>query len=207
MPRDRRRWAALRRIAYYAPTLAGRRVALGAIGLAAILITVAVTRHTTHIYVVRREARPFAEVWFRQLREGQPQLAHRLHLNPEVRDLAPENFWEVYDGDAKAQGELQRFVDQPEVRALMHLGEDAVVRHYDTAAHVYGPGRDTLVESYAVTYTDEEDEQRKTFFVSLVLDRKVDGATGKGLWQVLGTFSGDEAVPAGLVVARAAAGQ
>ena len=55
---------ALRQIRYYAPDLAGRRLALVGIAAAILLGMAGLSRHATHVFLVRREAQVVANGWF-----------------------------------------------------------------------------------------------------------------------------------------------
>lgn len=185
--------AAIRRIQYYAPALRGTRIAYAGIALAVVCGVTAVSQQVTHRAIVRNEARQLALTWFENLTNGEPHRAHQLQLFPSFRRTDDDAIWEFYRTDAGAYRELQNMMKRPEIRALLRMPDDVRVRYVDTVEHVTVPNRDTVVDTYAVTF-DTEGKPTSVFF-RVILDRMVDAETGSANWKMLGYFSGAEAVP------------
>ena len=75
----------------------------------------------------------------------------------------------------------------PLVRTLLALGPKAQVGFYRTVGQSHNNDRDEVDQLYAVTY--EEDGERKSFFVSVHLQRTKlsDGAAS---WRIISTQGG-----------------
>jgi len=173
-------WA-LRQIARQGPTLLGRRAALAGLVLSTALAATAVTDWSAHRWLLRRQARQFADQWFELLAQGQPQKAYQLVLAPEQRLPFDDELWNFYRQSDYWRGELEYYVSQPLVRTLLALGRKAQVRCYQTEGQGSQQGSDCVYQVYAVTY--DLSGQRETFFVLLELER-VKLAGGRANWRV-----------------------
>jgi hypothetical protein len=167
---------ALRRIARRRPALIGRRAALAGLLLSMLLGVAALSDWFGYRWFVRCEAVRFADLWFVQLADDQPQRAYQLTLGPRARQPWDEKLWEAYRQSPRWRGDLEYYVSQPLVRALLALGHQAKVRYYQSAAQAKTDWGDSVSLIYAVTY--EEDGGKKTFFVRLELERLQDDLGG-----------------------------
>jgi hypothetical protein len=137
--------------------------------------------------MVRQEARHAAELWFDNLRADQPHRAHQLTVDPGSRELLDDNLWERYRDD-QAFSMIRQFANQPDVRTLLALGDKATVRYYDTESQWADGDRDQVYQTFAVTYPDSDG--LKTFFVGLLLERRVDRPTRLAYWQITRSAGG-----------------
>ncbi len=82
---------------------------------------------------------------------------------------------------------LTQFVEKPTIRTLFALGKDGNVkfRYYETVAEQ----DDAVKQIYAVTYLDEQ-KRLTTFFISLVMQRSVEAASGQAEWTLLNVEGG-----------------
>ncbi len=168
-------------IARNAPEMTGRKMALTGLTLS-ILFGVMVTTHwVTYRWLVNREARQFAQMWFEFLRQDEPHKAHQLTLHPDYRQPVDDTLWEFYRGDPRWDGQLRSYVDRPLVRTLLVLGDDCRIRRYHGGPVKRTGTKDGLLQIYAVTR--EEGGRKKTFFIGLEMQRfKLED--GRAQWQL-----------------------
>lgn len=166
---------ALTRIARQSPALIGRKVALAGLVLSLLFGIAAPAERSTYRWLLRREARQVAFQWFDYLRNDQPSDAMGLSIDPLAR--RPMQEYLLY------REELTSFVAVPAVRAILALGEKAVVRHYRTDMQGLEDGLQTIHQAYAVTW--EEDGRKHTFFIGLNLERPYLSKLGVADWQVI----------------------
>jgi hypothetical protein len=176
---------ALRQIARSEGLLLGRKAALAGLALSLVFGTAAPVRLTSDTWYLTEAARPMADQWFALLRDGKPERAYQFGLLPQVRRKADEStpdLWRYYRSDSGAAAALRKFVDEPLVRALLALGAKARVRLFETAWVEHGAEFERVCLIYAVTF--EERDQRRTFFVNLILRRTVDPQSGQPQWRL-----------------------
>ena len=160
---------ALWRIARRQPALIGRRAALAGLLLSMLLGAAAVSDWYGYRWLVRREAVRFADLWFEQLADDQPQRAYQLTLGPRARQPWDDKLWESYRQNPRWRSDLEYFASQPLWRTLLALGHRANARYYQSAGQAKTDWGDSVSLIYAVTY--DEDGGKKTFFVRLELER------------------------------------
>jgi hypothetical protein len=174
---------ALRRIAHFAPELAGRGMALAGLGMSLMFGIAAPTRLGVVSENERAQARSVALQWFAYLRDGQPEMAAQLQLDPGHRKLPGDDVWAYYRDDPTGPDFMRKFVDARAVRNLLALGKQAQVRYYDTEIDQRSPNRATMAQVYSVTF--ERDGQPTTFLVRLVMRKQLRGiSAGRGWWIV-----------------------
>lgn len=179
---------ALMRIAQEAPALIGRKAALAGLALSLFFGAVAVADWYTYSAMARREARQFATLWFENLRDREPQRAHQLTLSPNMRRPFDDKLWSVYYEGSDTREELESYLDRAEVKALMALGGKAQVRYYASPMQSQGAGNDIVSLVYAVTFP--EAQEKKTFFLKLVLERHRLAKPARAEWRILNSEGG-----------------
>ena len=176
-------WA-IRRIKNHAGELAGRKMALAGFTLSLLFAAMAPTDWFVYRWMVRSEARQFSALWFKCLTGDEPQKAYQLTLAPPSRRALDDRLWDFYRGAPRLREALEGYVQQPLVRTLLALGPRAQVRFNQTTKQTREKGNDQVEQLYAVTY--EEEGQRKSFFVCVVMERlKLDN--GDADWRVVQT--------------------
>ena len=70
------------------------------------------------------------------------------------------------------------------MRTLFALGKKAAIRYYETAAQGHQEIFDLVQQTYAVTYPGEHDLP-KSFFITLLMQRSVDGGSGLAFWTLV----------------------
>lgn len=180
--------AALGRIARNAPALVGRKAAAAGLLLAVLFGTAAPTEWAFHRWLMDRQARRLAVVWFELLALDRPQGALQLTRHPRYRARMDAPIDEAYAEGLDARQELENYVQRPEVRALLALGDKARVRYYDTEGQGRAHGNDVVNQVYAVTYDDGSG--KKTWFVGMTLERYKVEVTGKAQWRIEATTGG-----------------
>ena len=174
---------ALQRIAEEWPELGGRRLALAGLLLSLVSLVAAPVDWSVHRLLVRREAQQFALRWFEYLQQQSPQKAHQLTIGQGGRQpLEDPQLWKYYTGDWRNYQDIKSFVQKKEIAALVALGDRAQVRYYDTEAEWSADGTDYVEQTYAVTFTPGPGP--KTFFVTLVLERRPDTRGGQSYWKL-----------------------
>jgi hypothetical protein len=161
---------ALGKIARETPALIGRKAALAGLLLSVFFGAVAMADWYTYSEMIRREARRFATLWFDSLRDHEPQKAHQLTRSPKTRRPFDDKLWEIYFDGSEPREDLKAYLERPEVRTLLALGDKAQVRYYASPSQSQEGGSDSISLVYAITYP--EARQTKTFFLNLVLERE-----------------------------------
>lgn len=179
---------ALRRIAYRAPTLVGRKAALTGLSLAVLFGIATPVSWMTHQSLVRRDARAFCERWFGYLQEDNPYAAHLLSTEPEMRRPMDDTLVEAYMSAPAQTEELREFVNAKLIRTLLALGDVAEIRFYEIERQESLPGEDDVALVFAIT--TEVDQVRTTFFATVVVQRLVYKENGRVYWRVVATRGG-----------------
>lgn len=195
-------WA-LWQLSRYGSALVGRKAALVGLLLATTFGTAALTDWFVYREMVRREAVEFGMVWFECLKTGRPWAAMQLTEGPLTRspldkipkppahavvDTAPgfsSDPWKTMD----------YYVARPLVRLLLTLGDKAEARYYDTEFQGSEGDRDQINQIYAVTYSDGA--EKKTFFVTLVMERSRLNKSQRSYWRVTQSDGGVQPVALG----------
>jgi hypothetical protein len=170
------------------PSRSGRGAALLGLGLATMFAMAPIAqRGATHV-LLSRQARPIADQWFEDLRQDRPERALRLQLAAEMRPPLDDSIWLHYRHDDESRYRLIKFVRDPLVRTLLALGDRAQVRFYETRSAVSDGELGGVHYIYTVTYPDAEG--KKTFFVSLLLERNPNSKPGINPWRIKAYFPG-----------------
>lgn len=179
---------AMRQIARNWPVVIGRKLALVGLILSVLCGAAAPSQRLTYHWLIRNEARQFAFTWFEAVRNNNPWKAHQLAQEPVYRRPLEWGFRDPAD-EPDYRAVVQEYSSQPEVRALLALGDKALVRYYDTEDQYRGSaGHDEVDQVYAVTY--EHQGEKTTFFVSLLLERFPIPGTRTAEWRVARTRGG-----------------
>lgn len=179
--------------------LLGRGLAVVAICLSLIMLSAATSRYGLLNYRARVAARELGFRWFDALRDGNPELASQLSLEPLKREPEGTDLAAFYRSEPGALDHLRKFVADPVIKAMLTLGPKARVRYVETKGHVDDGRKERLAGIYAVTY--EEDGERKTFFVQLNLVRFMASPRQAAQWWVAGDALQDDP-PDGLATAE-----
>jgi len=175
--------AALRQIEHYKPAYVGRRAALAGLALAVFFVAAFLSRWVVEYRVAATQARRFGARVVELLATGNPMEAHQLTLGAASRMAPDESMLELYRADRAMSDGLRSFTEEPVVRVLLELGEQARVRFYATDM-VQASGDDAIVSQiFAVTY--EENGERKTFFVRLLLARERRPGESQPHWKLI----------------------
>ncbi len=166
----------LARIRAAAPELVGKTVAQLGLVLAIVCGVGAATRDGTARYVLQRDAWHFGNAFFEYLRRGEPEKAYLLTVDQVFRPPLDDEskLWRDLELQPSHQQGLRAFVLVPDVRAVLELGDKAVVRPYQVLRSMRtktpdGRASQVLNLLYAVTY--DEDGRKKSFFVTMKVER------------------------------------
>jgi hypothetical protein len=170
---------ALRRIATRGPDLVGRPLALAGLLLGTLFLVAAPVDDFVYRYFFRQQARQFAAIWTEAVRHGEVYKAHHLMVDPAHRQPLESKLEDFYKIEKWRQA-MERFRNEPAMRTLFALRADANIRFYETAAE----GADFVQLIYAVTYPDEQ-QQPKSFFITLTMQRTVDTSNGRAAWTLI----------------------
>jgi hypothetical protein len=177
--------SALVRIAREKPALIGRKAALLGLFVSVLMAAAGPAEWLTYRWMIGREARQFAAVWFDFLASDQPHKAFELTKHPAERRPLDDGLWQQFYNGSARRTELELFVSEREVRALLALAKTALVRFYQTESMGTADrdgDRVGLTQIYAVTY--DEGGRKKTFFTSLRMRRLRTSETGIARWQI-----------------------
>ena len=175
--------AALWRISRPAAQLAGRRLAQCGLLLSIALGTTVQVDTIVYRFLVRREARQFAALWFGYLlaRPPQPQKAYQLTLPPRFRQPLDEQLGDFYRRNPHRHESLDDYLQTPLVRKLLALGPAAEARCQASEHQVSSDEGEAVELLYAVTHSGRDGPT--TLLVNLGLTRfKLDN--GRANWQV-----------------------
>ncbi len=180
-------WA-LARINAEPSAFIGRKAALVGLAISLLMLVAAPADRLTHRWLLQREARQFAEIWFGLLRDNQPHKAHQLATAPVNRLPLDSNLWESYSEGSELRQELEAFVQQSDAHSLLALGPKAQVRLYQTGSVTRRSGTEDVELFYAVTYTDGGG--KKSYFIRLVLERVPLSKPNRADWYVANSEAG-----------------
>ncbi len=173
---------ALRKIAGNPSVLVGRKAALVGMTLAVACATVGSSHWYASRWFIRREAQRFGAIWFEALARNEPHVAAQYSMPPTERWPLDKGLINRYVDEPDKLEQLQEYTDMPDVRALLALGEEAEVRFYNTEHQGRRNGEDTVLQVYAVSYS--EAGARKTFFVALSLSRLFTADADRAQWWI-----------------------
>jgi hypothetical protein len=105
-------------------------------------------------------------------------------IRPKQRLPLESDLAEHYRRDQASRRLLTAFIKEPTIRTLFALGEEAQIRYYETAAEGREDVFDKVQQIYAVTYPDQQ-QQPKSFFIALLLQRSVDNSNGRAAWTLV----------------------
>src|SRR5262249_29736210 len=124
------------------------------------------------------------------LREDRPEKALMLQFTPAQRRPFDDNLWTYLRTTDEARKEMVGFVKRPMVRTLLKLGKRADIRFYKTSNVTATSNRALVSYVYTVTYDDEEEGKKKTFFIIMIMEWKPQTNPVLNPWRV-GDVIGD----------------
>lgn len=161
----------------------GRLGALVALALSVFFLAVPLAKVISAHVILSRQARPVADEFFALLRANEPQQALMLTFVPQVRRSGDDGLWLYYRSDNEMADRLRKFVSHPVIRTLLALGDQADIRFYSASG---AANEGDLAQAdlwYTVTYTDENG-RKKTFLVSVLMERKRNDSKTLTPWRV-----------------------
>jgi hypothetical protein len=174
---------ALWRIAREEAALIGRKAALVGLVVSVLCLAAAASERWANRLLIDAEARRFAVQWFEALRQDEPLKAYQMSQAPSTRPPLSQTTWGDYPRGTERRLEVEAFIERPEIRTLLILGDKAHFRYYDTQGYWKAEGRHGVDQVWAVTF--QENGRRKTFFVRVGLERSRLESTGRAHWTLL----------------------
>lgn len=159
----------------------GRKAALVGLTLSLVLGASAPVRWGMFRWQLRCEARLMSRQWFEALREGDPYRAHQLTWLKSQRFPPDDDLVARYAEPAKRR-DIEEYVQEPHVRALLSLGKYATVRYFENKSLDAAPEQSTVVDVYAVSVEDQG--QTTSFFVRMVWVRAFDHGGQDWQWRL-----------------------
>jgi hypothetical protein len=180
---------ALWRIAARWPELIGRPAAVAGLLIGTVFLAAAPANDLVYRYLLRRQARQFAEMWIDAVRHTKDDplevyKAHHLTVDPRRRLPLESKLVDFYKRSDSYGPALKKFVDEPTLRTLFALGTSAQIRFYQTLDEEIQNNSASEQQIYAVTYPDEH-QQPKTFFIALRMERIVDPNNSRAGWTLI----------------------
>jgi hypothetical protein len=174
---------ALRTIAQSQGQVIGQGAAILGLCLATLFLGWGISRHLSRQSHLAESAQQLGDMWLGLIQEGKLKEALQLRQMPASRITAADALAAHYEKDPEAAKELQQFGSQLVVKSLQLLGDRADLR-FEGLAAVFREGfDDRFVLKYS--YADAPSPGgRHMFWVHL--NRRVDGTTKRGGWQVDG---------------------
>ncbi len=154
------------------PPRLGRTAARIGVALGLFLLGAAPAQWFTHRALVDAEARRFGQTWLELVRSGDLLRAHQLSMSAPLRQPLDDRLPEKYAVGQPARRDLEAFLGRQETQALTALGKrgDGRIRFFDTEKIYRENNSDVVVQSYAVTYHDDQGKE-KTFFIVMAMTR------------------------------------
>jgi len=154
------------------PPRLGRTAARIGTALGLFLLGAAPAQWFTHRALVDAEARRFGQTWLELVRSGDLLRAHQLSMSAPLRQPLDDRLSEKYAVGQPARRDLEAFLGRQETQALAALGKrgDGRIRFFDTEKIYRENNSDVVVQSYAVTYHDDQGK-KKTFFIVMGMTR------------------------------------
>ncbi len=165
------------------PGRPGRVLVLVGLALSTFFLVVPAARMVSARILLAGQPRPVADKFLEYLQERSPEKALTLQWVPDYRHGVGDNLWLFFRSDADADADLRKFVSQPMIRMLLALGKDAQVRYYKTALVGMSGDLAQVEYWYSITFTDEDD-QKKTYFIGILLERKPTRDPNLNPWRV-----------------------
>src|SRR5664280_2461772 len=100
-------WWALRRIKSSFQAMIGRKIALWGLALSLLFLTAAPADWLSYRWMVCKEARQFAALWFKCITQDEPQKAHQLTVAPQTRQPLDNHLWAFYRNNPRQRQELE----------------------------------------------------------------------------------------------------
>jgi len=172
---------ALRRLAVD-DSRSGRGAALFGLGMALLFGVAPLSQRITTQLILREQARPLAEQFLEYLRQDHPERALMLHAMPDYRQPLDNDLWDFFRNDQESQVKLRKFLQNPTTRALLALGTRADIQYYKTAA--VGIDTNRAVASYWFTVTYDDAGKKKTFIVSVLMERNPTKQASLHPWRI-----------------------
>ncbi len=148
----------------------GRALAIAGLTLSTFFLVLPLARYVSAQLLLRSQAVPVATEFLERLQRRHPEEAVLLQMAPDYRPPLDEGLWSYFRNDEQARQQIQEFVQEPLVRMLTALGQDAEVKFFKVNAIVSGKRFALANVHYTVTFTDE-DGDRKTLVISILLER------------------------------------
>jgi hypothetical protein len=114
--------------------MSGRRAAQIGLVFSLLLAVWAPARSFTYDRLMRRDADQLALLWFELMAHNEPHKAFQLTLLPGERSPLDDKLWDTYRSKSTQREQLEIYVQQPLIRTLLALGDQAVVRKFDVQA-------------------------------------------------------------------------
>ncbi len=145
---------ALAKIAASEGALVGRAAAAVGLMLALLFASIAVTRTVARQSILTGHARQFADDWLEQVRSGQLESAHQLHLPPAERQAPGTALRDYYQRSTTARNEMDTFFSQPLLRTVIQAPPAANIKFNRVAAHFPGEDFDRVDLLYELKLPD-----------------------------------------------------
>jgi hypothetical protein len=172
---------AMRRIGTSEGGLIGRNVALLGLLLAVLFAVAGTTRTLTRQIWLQQRGQRFAEGFVQLLQQNKPHAAHQLTVEPGLRKPMGENLEMAYINDPETMQDYQTFVERPQIKTLLDLGQRAKVEPV-TARLVGSEGARDYVEVRFLAATGGQERLTTIKFVAMrMAARTSDGEQ----WQIV----------------------
>lgn len=156
-------------------TLTGTKVALLGLGLSVFSCVGVATTWSYYQYTVRKEADRFFRLWFDEVKSNNIRLVMEMKKPTWSRSVenSNEDWWKSHldvQGPMRGDmiGEFMNSLNNPCMRTLMALGNEAEISYYKTTSVYYYDSQDKVSTIYAVTMMNPDNKnERQTFFIQM----------------------------------------
>jgi hypothetical protein len=171
---------ALRQIGKSNGAIVGRWAALTGLALALVFASTAIGRLVSREFILRAQARQFADQWLQIVREGKLQQAHQLQLPPGERQLAGVSLAQFYANSPAARDQFAALFRGDPLRDIARDGKQSSLRFVRYGQHYALTGLDQLELFYQLH--SPVSEKRREFMV--VVERMTQGKGSPGTWRL-----------------------
>jgi len=174
--------AAYRAIVRAPDRMTGRGMALVAIGLCTLFLSLATAHSFSRTLWLRHEGRQFMDLWLELIRRQELQKAHQLHLPKPQRAGGNIPLANYYQNDERARQRLEAFVQQQPQQTLLAHAESLRFEHLRHNSSLQTRDGDYVQHIYRASFEDAG--RRRWIDIAVSAVRKTSGLAGRGAWRI-----------------------
>jgi hypothetical protein len=171
---------ALRQIHKSDGAIVGGWVALLGLALALVFASTAIARLASREYLIRGQARQFADQWLELVRLGKLHQAHQLHLLPAERQLPDTKLAAFYNNSEAARGQFTSFYNTKPLRLIVDAPPAAELRFARFGQRYPLPDSEQIELFYDLHTAAAADRSLE----AIVVAERIAQGRGPGVWRI-----------------------